>query len=309
MCWIMVKDEENEIPYDYINEAQKKNEDGYGVSWFENGVINTFKTLVYSEILAKIETLKFREFILHLRNTTAGLSDVANSHPFEVPSGVMFHNGTIANLKPLTVYQGGTLEDQDKSDTAKLAELISECEYENVSDIAPLLQAICGYVFNKLVFMNNDGTIDIVNEDFGIMDPNGNWYSNDYHIPPPPKAKTKVFVYGTLKEGYYNHDRHLGKATKLYDATTKLKMAMIGDGWAFPFLLGNHPKGYHIKGEVYEVTDAELAQLDILEGVPHMYNKRVIAVEDDKFLTHYVTCYVKSSFDSSDYSNTFLEEF
>ena len=48
---------------------------------------------------------------------------------------------------------------------------------------------------------------------------------------------------------------------------------MIGEGYSFPYVLGKGDNGYNITGEVYEVTDTELAALDRLEGSPTHYHK------------------------------------
>ena len=195
MCWIALKEEENDMPYEYIVEAQKKNEDGYGVSWHDGTQIQTYKTLDFAEFLRFLATIEDQRCILHLRNTTAGSNCISNSHPFKVPTGVMFHNGTIYDLKPAKYSTEG------KSDTSKLADLLNGCKFSSVKDIEPLLHKFVGNTLNRLVFLNNDGSIDIINRELGIEE-DGNWYSNDYHLP----AQTyKAFVYGTLKQNYSNH--------------------------------------------------------------------------------------------------------
>ena len=116
MCWILVKPPENEVPYDYIEEAQKKNKDGYGVSWLDNGELKTFKTLNFEELNEQLEKIEDKLMVVHLRATSAGTTCINNVHPFQVPTGVMFHNGTITNLKTTT---------KNDSDTNTLAQLIS----------------------------------------------------------------------------------------------------------------------------------------------------------------------------------------
>ena len=37
MCWILKKEAKNPVPFDFIDEAQKRNKDGYGVSWMKDG--------------------------------------------------------------------------------------------------------------------------------------------------------------------------------------------------------------------------------------------------------------------------------
>ena len=54
----MIKKSQNPVPFDFIDEAQKRNKDGYGVSWIKDGVISTFKTLDYPEFIAHIRTIQ-----------------------------------------------------------------------------------------------------------------------------------------------------------------------------------------------------------------------------------------------------------
>ena len=60
----------------------------------------------------------------------------------------------------------------------------------------------------------------------------------------------KVFVYGTLKEGYPNHhylkDNKIGKVTFLHEASTKDRYPLVTspkEGY-LPYLLDDKGKGY-----------------------------------------------------------------
>ena len=78
-----------------------------------------------------------------------------------------------------------------------------------------------------------------------------------------------VFVYGTLKRGFYNH-RILEHANRLGNAVTCEKFTMFSLG-PYPMVM---PKPKHkIKGEVYEVDDEILERLDRLEGYPDFYTR------------------------------------
>ena len=299
MCWIMVKPASNEVPYDYIEQAQTKNKDGYGVSWYADGAIHTFKTLDFEEFNAKLETIENYLMVVHLRNATVGTSScTTNVHPFPVPTGVMFHNGTISSLRCSTSVT---------SDTNQLAQAISECSFTHVSDVAPLLQIITGSSINRLVFLNNDGTVDIINRQLGIEDPNGNWYSNDYHVK---EATYNVFVYGTLKAGYSNNPYYMYMADFVDDATTVEKFAMIGEDMAFPYILGEDPvDGHNIIGELYSCPQATLDKLDKLEGYPVHYDRRSIKIKlsDDTIVDALV--YIKKTVTAADLLKPFIAEF
>lgn len=80
----------------------------------------------------------------------------------------------------------------------------------------------------------------------------------------------KVFVYGTLKQGFGNHEI-LGDSKYLFSTKLNLKYAMIDTG-SFPALVPSN-KTHGIFGEVYDVSLETLEELDWLEGVPHLYKR------------------------------------
>ncbi len=91
--------------------------------------------------------------------------------------------------------------------------------------------------------------------------------------------KTRVFVYGTLKTGLSNHGWLRGQ-TLLGQAMTEPRYRM--------FDLGGYPgmvecaDGLSIEGEVWEVDEAGLARLNVLEGVAEgEYALDVIALKGD----------------------------
>merc|ERR1740130_1772804 len=108
-----------------------------------------------------------------------------------------------------------------------------------------------------------------------------------------PEAQSgwhQVFVYGTLKQGFFNH--YVMEGLDAADSTDRVRESavfvaaaqtcdsfqlVIGGRYNVPFLL-NAP-GSCIEGEVYLVDDATLARLDLLEGVPHYYQKQLTRVK------------------------------
>lgn len=94
-----------------------------------------------------------------------------------------------------------------------------------------------------------------------------------------------VFVYGTLREGFGNHERYLSDAPKLGEATLCGKYEMYHLG-GFPAIVDGEQNDVML-GEVYEVTEGELARLDMLEGYNprnprnSMYDRRMVEVEHE----------------------------
>jgi len=98
----------------------------------------------------------------------------------------------------------------------------------------------------------------------------------------------KVFVYGTLRIGEYNHSYisdHLIQSFGVYK--TVLPFYMVRNkGHSFPYvispsLLTLNTLPVEITGEVYEITAAGLAKLDMLEGIPYHYDRQVIHVKNE----------------------------
>jgi gamma-glutamylaminecyclotransferase len=85
-----------------------------------------------------------------------------------------------------------------------------------------------------------------------------------------------VAVYGTLKQGRGNHDRHLSKATYIGDGVTDELYPMVVGG--IPYLIDEPGKGHRVKVEVYQVDNAALLKLDGLEGHPGWYVRRKLKI-------------------------------
>lgn len=85
---------------------------------------------------------------------------------------------------------------------------------------------------------------------------------------------TRVFVYGTLRQGQGNH-RLLENQQFIGTSRTEAIYEMIHLG-GFPGVLRTGPAS--IRGEIYEVDDDALARLDRLEGHPHFYTREEIDI-------------------------------
>ena len=99
--------------------------------------------------------------------------------------------------------------------------------------------------------------------------------------PPPPPPMHKVFVYGTLKRGFHNH-RLLteSRATFVATAKTRAPMRLVLGEYGIPYLMKEGDAAGRVPGELWEVDDAGLDALDVLEGVDEgMYERVVLGVE------------------------------
>ena len=94
-----------------------------------------------------------------------------------------------------------------------------------------------------------------------------------------------VFVYGTLKRGYPNHEanmqdaRFVGRCRSI-DAFP----LVIGGRWNSPYMIDEPGSGHRIAGELFQVPAGLLARLDELEsvGLPKGYHRREIEIEYEK---------------------------
>jgi len=89
--------------------------------------------------------------------------------------------------------------------------------------------------------------------------------------------KHLIFTYGTLKKGYHNH-RLLTQAEFVGKFATAPNYKIFCNG-SFPYMIevGNG-EGAAVEGEVYKVSDAELARCDRLESHPDMYKRTKIHI-------------------------------
>lgn len=90
----------------------------------------------------------------------------------------------------------------------------------------------------------------------------------------------KVFVYGTLKKGFYFYERYLGgeKAQFIGKAIASPDYSLYVDG--MPHMI-REPTDLPVKGELFAVDEKTLDSLDELEGHPIVYKREIIEVYDD----------------------------
>lgn len=75
----------------------------------------------------------------------------------------------------------------------------------------------------------------------------------------------RVFVYGTLKRGHSNHGYMAGQRF-ICEATTQSVYRLFDLG-GYPGMIEAASDGLSIKGEIWEIDDACLRRLDVLEDV------------------------------------------
>ena len=88
-----------------------------------------------------------------------------------------------------------------------------------------------------------------------------------------------LFVYGSLKEGFPNHHLNRGRRLPGPYRTVEPYPLFVLNG-ELPCLLPTPGCGHRVVGQVFDVTEAELARMDELErvGEPGGYRRIAIAV-------------------------------
>jgi len=90
-------------------------------------------------------------------------------------------------------------------------------------------------------------------------------------------GKTILFVYGTLKRGGRGN-RWLATQRFVSEAVTEPKYRLYDLG-TYPGLVKDESTGLAVKGELWEVDDACLAELDDYEYAPDLYSRERIRVQ------------------------------
>ena len=96
--------------------------------------------------------------------------------------------------------------------------------------------------------------------------------------------RVRVFVYGSLMRGFYNHHL-LDDRDFVREAQTEARFELYSLG-AFPAMVEGGATAIH--GEVYEIDAATLGRLDRLEGHPNFYERKQILLSDGGLVWAYL---------------------
>jgi len=177
MCVAIVKPPDVDFPKELFEAAWKKNPHGGGFMYARDGrvvVEKGFMTL--DEMMKAYENHKLHfgssPVVLHFRIKSHGLIEPAQTHPFVINDRLAFvHNGTISIEIPKSSKNSDTMEFNDR--------VLKKLPPNFIRDPVTM-ELIRGYVDpSRLVFLDGEGNVTIVNEESGYRDPQGRWHSND----------------------------------------------------------------------------------------------------------------------------------
>jgi len=156
--------------------------EGAGVAYATAGKVIIEKGFMtwdaFTEFIIEPEQWADIPMLIHFRLVTAGDDDADNTHPFEViPDRLAFaHNGTL-NLE--------VKERPDLSDSNVFCRYVLKQLPHNFlsnSGITTLIYQALGD-HSKMAFLDGDGTITIFNQELGIDEADGVWFSNKKYRP------------------------------------------------------------------------------------------------------------------------------
>lgn len=189
MCWLFYKPAAVEIPEDLLKVAYTRNDDGFGLMYYENGEAHTHKILPksFDDVLALYNQHKHRELAGHFRMRTSGAVTLDMVHPFSVISKAsgakhdvwMMHNGVLSGVETSNTH----------SDTYFLAkDHIAPMLNLNLELLdTPAFQALIADFIgtnNKLLFLDDRGKFTRIHKPRAdcVTFANGFWCSNTYAI-------------------------------------------------------------------------------------------------------------------------------
>jgi gamma-glutamylaminecyclotransferase len=88
----------------------------------------------------------------------------------------------------------------------------------------------------------------------------------------------KIFVFGTLKEGFPNFKTNKGiRYRGDFKTKERYPLYLVGERFS-PWLVLQSGEGYPVKGQVFEVSDDVLAEMDALERITAIDGYRKVSI-------------------------------
>lgn len=87
-----------------------------------------------------------------------------------------------------------------------------------------------------------------------------------------------VFFYGTLKRGHHNHNRFIKGASRFVSEATVPGAILLTDG-VLPYCVKTGQENDQVQGEVFQISEECLLELDRLENHPHWYQRERVTID------------------------------
>ena len=214
MCIAIYKPKDKKLTKEELQRCWDANPDGAGFMYVHSGKLRIKKGfMTFDRFFSSFNNLQHKTAVIHFRIKTHGKADESNTHPFFTSDSLGFvHNGIINEVS--------TTSNPDMSDTWHFNEQFLKDLYKlhpDFLDNKAVQNLIKKYIgFSKLIFMDNEENVWIMNEDKGEWD-NDIWYSNSSYKPRIVTKPTtgyypkKVVTSNTMPEPWVKEakkDRH-----------------------------------------------------------------------------------------------------
>ena len=90
----------------------------------------------------------------------------------------------------------------------------------------------------------------------------------------------RIFVYGTLKQGFCNFGVNAGRRVPgEFETVERWPLYVLGD-FGLPWLVGTRGQGHCVRGQLFDVDAGDLVRMDALERVsqPGWYTRSTVCV-------------------------------
>lgn len=176
MCIIAIKPAGVKISNTKLFNMWMNNPHGAGFMYAKDGKLVTVKGLMtFPDLLTAYQSVQDEKVVLHYRWRTHGLISKRLTHPFMVNDNIgMVHNGVIPRMQAT----------RKESDTSVYARLLKERAFDpmtHLDDLENRISTLIEVAYSRLVFMNGDGKIRVVNSQMGHWKDDC-WYSNHSYI-------------------------------------------------------------------------------------------------------------------------------
>jgi hypothetical protein len=185
MCQIIYKPAGAELDLQVLRSAKMGNKDGVGIMFAtQDGRVSVHKDLMdINSVLALWDEFKHEDLAIHFRFSTGGRIDKENCHPFRILSKErdgrdlwMMHNGVLHEVNSTINFCDTYIFVRDYLGPI----LRKNPDLFDRDDFKELLEDTVGS-YNKLLFMDGNGKVTIINKDSG-SEKDGVWVSNKYSL-------------------------------------------------------------------------------------------------------------------------------